>query len=34
MADQLQLKWRWIPWVLFAALAGAVCGVATLPATL
>jgi hypothetical protein len=34
MRDQLHLKWRWIPWTLIAALAGAVCGVATLPVKL
>ena len=32
MSDQLHLKWGWIAWTLIAAVAGAVCGVATLPA--
>lgn len=32
MSDQLHLKWGWIAWALIAAVAGAVCGVATLPA--
>jgi len=32
MPDQLHLKWGWIAWTLIAAVAGFVCGVATLPA--
>ena len=31
MADPLHLRWGWIAWTLIAALAGAVCGVASMP---
>ena len=31
MTDPLHLKWGWIVWTLIAAVAGVVCGVASLP---